>query len=350
MTPKRSPLLENRRRKRSRSRSPGKMSSEEDRLRRQVGSLSPASTFRLDAFPPLDLTLMTPSRSSSPTRVPASGLQLGSIGKAVASGLETPARRIPVQDAVLKGFISPAKGAQLLARPGSSNSPAKPPSGNSLHVQPQDSPTRMLSHPHSSNLSGQPTGLVAASPSKPPSRIRAGSVEPKPSFQIATAKKRQLSAEPAFPPSTNTSSTSRSALPFPLLPSIVRRPEPIAEEPAVSLDPPSSTPASSTGEKSASASKTLIPTLPSLKITAAPKSSLRQATSRIPRPNAKPYARPTSSTGARQQPIIRPVPAQHDGSHRQLRTATEVLNKTVVPFRESCFTASRPFSTQEETR
>lgn len=347
-----SPAPKRRKRSRSRSRSPEKTETEDEYLRRTVGSLSPDSTMTLgrlgrllpsmrasptrNLYPPLDLTSLaipTPS-PQSPTRVLASSTRLGTPGKAQVSGSTQTPSRMPVQEAVARGHISPMKGVQLLgipAKTGASSSQGRPQS-NALNVQSHESPTRMLSRQPTggsdvfdissltSPTRGQsPTRVLASSstprqdskgkvpmpggtqspakrypaqlaasfprpgiaapsftssPSKT-SKVRGSSVEPKPSVKAPFPKPRQASAEPhlSSPFKTLTSTMpNRSTLPFPLIPSSSQGFAAIPEE-----------------------STTTQPKLPSWPKDSTAGTGSKQATSRIPRRNAKPYSRPTTS-------------------------------------------------------
>ncbi|KIK59903.1 hypothetical protein GYMLUDRAFT_60002 [Collybiopsis luxurians FD-317 M1] len=169
----------------------------------------------------------------------------------------TPARRIPIQDAIANGQISPDKGFKQL-------SGGRFPLASSRHL-PIQSPARRVFVQDDSISS--PSKKMLGSP------VRSRSVEPTPS-QPLQLKKRSESVEPA--------SSGNSG-------KVAGRPSPFSRPDFAST-------------------RTLHPTIPeegpstisggsqTLSIAPVKNSRLRQPTSKIPRIGSKPYARPTAST------------------------------------------------------
>lgn len=246
---------------------------------------------------PVPALPQTPRRSTGPIRLssPSRSAQRESI-KAQSQAISfdnllcTPAQRIPIEDAIAQGHISPLKGSQLLA----SNSRAgldglhKP----LLTIPYNDSPARrvpVLPEATTPVVPKKWQGMRFGSPTRSPSKERSSSVEPAASG-ASKGKFRERSG--SIPPPVETSSslfrtsasgpyssreTSKPAkLPFPLVPSRRDIPSTIPEEQTVDS-----------------------PTKPSQASYSSPtKSSLKHTTSRIPTRTAKPYAKPHSNLEA----------------------------------------------------
>ncbi|KAG6818134.1 hypothetical protein H0H87_000039 [Tephrocybe sp. NHM501043] len=222
----------------------------------------------------------------------------------------TPARRIPIGEAVAQGHISPLKGSQLLASGSRSmfDGAQKPP----FIIHPTDSPARrVLTAPEVTTPAAQKKrqGLGFGSPARNASKERFGSIEPLPA-----GRPKEKAREPdgfvpppssgsssfSWQPSTSISSTRNTSkptkLPFPLVPSSKDMPATIPEE---RQDDAHFAISSPTKSSQVSASPT--------------KSSLKKTTSRIPR-TVKPYAKPT----------LKPQVDKGKASARTITSTTEV--------------------------
>ena len=198
--------------------------------------------------PPTDAGLTTPNRSSGPVRISSPVKGISSPNKfriqtpAPNDPKNTPARRIPIAEAIAQGHISPEKSIQMGFRPNGTPLTSTPTPARRVLV------SNLPSHP--------PPKLNTLRFGKPAKREASG--EPRQqagSLDKGKGKEVQIPSEP---------STARTKLPFPLVPSI---PAPIE----------------------VSASSTVDVTT---KARASPvKSRLKQATSRIPRIGVKPYSR-----------------------------------------------------------
>ncbi|KAG6850228.1 hypothetical protein H0H93_016075 [Arthromyces matolae] len=203
--------------------------------------------------------------------------------------LSTPARRIPIEDAILQGHISPLKGSQLLA----SSSKA---GGQLLSIPTTDSPARRVlavADPATPLPPKKWQGIRFGSPARVNPENRSSSVEP----SVTSASKGKAPVRGgSLPPTVSSSSTllrpstatstnreiSRLAkLPFPLVASMKDIPPTIAEEGLAQTDSAMTSPSK--------AFQTVF--------SSPVKSSLKQTTSRIPR-TVKPYAKPASKIDA----------------------------------------------------
>ncbi|KAG5353930.1 hypothetical protein C0989_011418 [Termitomyces sp. Mn162] len=231
---------------------------------------------------PLPALPETPRRSTSPIRFAnpsrsvarESNTQLQTISS--DNSLCTPARRIPIEDAIMQGHISPLKGSQLLASSSRVGLDGfhKP----LLTIPPTDSPARRILAPPEVTTPAvlkKWQGIRFGSPTRLSSKGRSNSVEPAASGAFK-CKYRERSGSPmgtssiSLRPSASSSSssgeTSKSAkLPFPLVPS--RKDAPATEECQAAVD---------------------------LTTTSPMKSVLKQITSRIPTRTVKPYTKPHS--------------------------------------------------------
>ncbi|KAG7092437.1 hypothetical protein E1B28_008792 [Marasmius oreades] len=184
------------------------------------------------------------------------------------AGPSTPARRIPISEAIAQGQLSPQKAAQLSISRGTGKSRTP-----FLKIPPNDTPARRVPilPPQSNN---PPKSTLDLSQGKRPLlHERSRSVEPESSAPVRL-KPRSGSLEPASKfPQHPLSSGARTAqeLPFPIIY------EDVSEQ-------------SETQQTS---------TLPSKK-TPVQQTTLKQKTSKIPRRTFKPYSRPTSSAAAKE--------------------------------------------------
>ncbi|KAJ7452446.1 hypothetical protein B0H11DRAFT_2073459 [Mycena galericulata] len=286
-------------------------------LQRQLGSLSPSSAslltqllppsrpspvreqeepqqpaFSFSVFPvvnPTPTTVRMPSPiRASPTRnaKPRSPNRIQFQASTLNDPNRTPARRIPVEQAVARGQISPQKGAQLLTNTTDAGPAYRAPV---FHIPPQDSPARRVNAAIPPLGQGKYQGMRFGSPTRGKSRERSGSVEPRPPWNgSAVAGPSDLGASASKSRSSPSRSTSapikKGKLPFPLTPSTSDPPLQISEPP--DADPPDQ--------------PTLPPLSPVLSIIKVPRSNLKQPTSRIPRIGTKPYARPAAKPASDQ--------------------------------------------------
>jgi hypothetical protein len=287
-------------------------------LQRQLGSLSPGSAnlltqllppsrpspvreqdepqqpaYSFSVFSVANPAHTTPVRGTSPIRTspsrnakPRSPNRMQFQPPSLNDPNRTPARRIPVEQAVARGQISPQKGAQLLS---SKNIDAGQISRTPIfHIPSQDSPARRV------NAAAPPAGqgtwqaMRLGSPTRGKSRERTGSVEPRAPWNgAATAAgpsdlKASTSKSRSSPSRSISAPIKKGKLPFPLTPSGPDRPAPIPEMDDKILSPKTDT------------SENPVPPVasPVLSIIKVPRSILKQPTSRIPRIGTKPYARP----------------------------------------------------------
>ncbi|KAJ8078756.1 hypothetical protein PM082_013039 [Marasmius tenuissimus] len=228
-----------------------------------------------DVAPSTPPNLIPPIRFPSPKRTtrPASPnkyqLQLPSLGSS------SPARRIPISDAVAQGQMSPQRAAQLSAtRPsGSNRTPA-------LRLPSNDTPARRV--PLNNTLPGSPS-KAPLPPLRMPFPERSRSVEPMPSEPVHV-KRRGESVEPVSSQPPIRPRGAQPRLPFPFIPE---------EQEHTPIEQPTE------GSTQAQASE-VAPLKSPTKASRIPQSTLRQATSKIPRRATKPYSRPTASTAARE--------------------------------------------------
>lgn len=205
--------------------------------------------FSFSTFPPpTDGTgLTTPNRSSGPVRFSSPVKGTSSPNKfriqtpAPNDPKNTPARRIPIAEAIVQGHISPEKSIQMGFRPNGTPLISTPTPARRVLVSnlpshpPPKSNTLRFGKPAKREASGEP-------------RQQAGPLDK------GKGKEVQIPSEP---------SAAQTKLPFPLVPSI----------------PPIEVPAPSTGDVIT-------------KVIVSPaKSRLKQITSRIPRIGVKPYSR-----------------------------------------------------------
>ncbi|KAJ6596871.1 hypothetical protein DFH09DRAFT_1132965 [Mycena vulgaris] len=265
-------------------------------LQRQLGSLSPGSATLLTQLltpsrpspvreegeqqqPPFSFSVFpaptTPARRTSPIRSspvrhakPRSPNRIQFQTPSLNDPNRTPARRIPVEQAVARGQISPQKGAQLLTNNLDVGTVSRTPV---FHIPPQDSPARRVTVAPPQDGQGKWQGMRFGSPTRGKSRERSGSVEPRPpwsgtattvgpsDFGASTSKPRSSPSRAASAP------IKKGKLPFPL---------------------------------TAIPDKAVLAPSPVLGIIKVPRSILKQPTSRIPRIGTKPYARPAAPPGS----------------------------------------------------
>ncbi|KAK1232230.1 hypothetical protein PQX77_004604 [Marasmius sp. AFHP31] len=229
-----------------------------------------------DVAPSTPPNLIPPIRFPSPKRTtrPASPnkyqLQLPSLGSS------SPARRIPISDAVAQGQISPQRAAQSSAtRPtGANRTPA-------LRLPSNDTPARRV--PLNNTLLGSPS-KAPLPPLRMPFPERSRSVEPMPSEPVHV-KQRGESVEPVSSQPPIRPRGTQPRLPFPFIPE-EREHTPIEQ--------------STERSTQAQASDVVAPLKSPTKASRIPQSTLRQATSKIPRRATKPYSRPTASAVAKE--------------------------------------------------
>ncbi len=287
--------------------------------RRQLASLSPSSANLLGQLPsvlrpspgdasmtpstpqllvlPLPATL--PASSNGPIRFPSPTRQAQLLSPErpqfrlpLGDPNRTPARRIPLEQAVAQGQLSPQRAA-IFSNPRTDNS------GSLFNIPPTDSPPRRvpLTAPESPMRASKWGGVRFGG--KSPERSR--SVEPqavtRPTATFLKGKQRSGSAEPTSHPSW-TASTKLGPprkLPFPISASRPQLPSSIPEE---SADPSSAAP-TTTATDGDSGNEHTVPT-PATPQSQTFKSNLRQpsvSTSKIPR--KKPYARPGVASASR---------------------------------------------------
>ena len=220
------------------------------------------SQFTFSMFPTLPESVppQTPSRStgpirfSSPTR-PTSPHKIRLQAVVPNNTMNTPARRIPIEQSIAQGHVSPQKAVRLGFKPDgtpltSVNTPAR----------------RVLIPEHLANPVTRPGGIRLGSPWK--GKERELSVEPSSRTFVSRRNERETTPRPSSTETSAKSSTVQTEeLPFPLVPS----------NPAPSM---SSTTVPDTSQSNPPQGKP-----------ANAKSSLRQPTSKIPRIGVKPYTR-----------------------------------------------------------
>ncbi|KAF9500886.1 hypothetical protein BDN71DRAFT_1439764 [Pleurotus eryngii] len=205
---------------------------------------------------------MTPGRQTSPRRDAGSSKPQSIDLASSPDTMHSPARRVPIGEAVLKGYISPLKAAQLSSAKGSISSGAS--RFQTLNIPRTDSPARRVV---TELKGGQRAGdaPVARSGAKVKPNIFAASQRSK-STETAPRASSHLPYTPNRLPSTN--------LPFPLVSETANdKFSKIVEDKDHNTAPPASSPSKDP------------PSSPT-------KSSLKQVSSKIPRPVTKPYARP----------------------------------------------------------
>ncbi|GLB34975.1 hypothetical protein LshimejAT787_0205400 [Lyophyllum shimeji] len=238
----------------------------------------------------------TPQRSTSPIRF--AGPSRSAARSPVKAGLQpvalddpdrTPARRIPIAEAIAQGRVSPMKGSRPLTTSSQTTI---------LSIPPTDSPARRVNN---SEATAPVTpkkwqGMRFGSPVRGAPSGRSRSVEPLPGPPHADKNRQRGGSVP--PPQTTKDSnfawrhtavgslvSKPSRLPFPLVAAQKEVPATIPEE--SQPDTPLTSPAK-----------------PKLAASSSPsKSSLKQLTSRIPR-TVKPYARTIAKPGDKDKPAI----------------------------------------------
>ena len=196
-----------------------------------------------------------PVRFSSPTRA-TSPHKIRLQAVLPNNPMNTPARRIPIEQGIAQGHVSPQKAARLGFKP----------DGTPL-ISVHTPARRVLISEQSANPVTRPSGIQLGSPWK--GKERELSVEPSSRPFVSRRNERETTPGPSSTETQSKSSTVQTEkLPFPIVPS--------------NLTP--------------SMSSTTVPdasqcNLPQEKPANA-KSSLRQLTSKIPRIGIKPYTRP----------------------------------------------------------
>ena len=221
----------------------------------------PPFTFSMFPTLPESVPPHTPSHPTGPIRFsspakPTSPHKMRLQAVVPNNPMNTPARRIPIEQGIALGYVSPQKAAQLGFKP----------DGTPL-TSVQTPARRVLISEHSVNPVTRPVGIRLGSPSK--GKEREPSVEPSSRPFVSRRNEREKTTGPSSTETLAKSSTVQTeGLPFRLVPS----------NPAPSM------------------SSTTVPeicqcNLPQEKPANA-KSSLRQPTSKIPRIGIKPYTRP----------------------------------------------------------
>lgn len=210
-----------------------------------------------------------PIRFSSPTR-PTSPNKIRLQAVVPNNPMNTPARRIPIEQGIAQGLVSPQKAARLGFKP--DGTPL-----TSVHTPAR----RVLIPEHSANPVTRPGSVRLGSPWK--GKERELSVEPSSRPPVSRRNERDTTSGPSSTETlTKSSRVQTEKLPFPLVPS----------NPAPSMS-------------STTVPKTSQCNLPQEKPANA-KSSLRQPTSKIPRIGIKPYTRlPTSKSREKDSSTLR---------------------------------------------
>ncbi|KAF4576553.1 hypothetical protein EYR36_000848 [Pleurotus pulmonarius] len=205
---------------------------------------------------------MTPGRQTSPRRDAASKPQ--SIGLASSpDAMHSPARRVPISEAVSKGYISPVKAAQLSSTKGSISSGAS--RFEALNIPRTDSPARRVVD---ESKGVQRTGNAPIS--RPGAKVKPNIFAASQRSKSTTEAVPRLLSNPTYTPNHLPSTN----LPFPLVSETVNnKSSKVIEDKDNDIVPPVSSPSKDP------------PSSPT-------KSSLKQISSKIPRPVTKPYARP----------------------------------------------------------
>ena len=220
----------------------------------------PQFTFSMFPTLPESLPPQTPSRPtgpirfSSPTR-PTSPHKIRLQAVVPNNPMNTPARRIPIEQGIAQGYVSPQKAARLGFKP----------DGTPL-TSVQTPARRVLVSEHSANPVTRPGGIRLGSPWK--GKERELSVEPSSRHFVSRRNEKEKTPVPSSTEMLAKSSTVQTEkLPFPLVPS--------NPAPSMSTTVPENCQCNLPREKPVNA-----------------KSSLRQPTSKIPRIGVKPYTRP----------------------------------------------------------
>ncbi|KAF8798007.1 hypothetical protein BYT27DRAFT_6914718 [Phlegmacium glaucopus] len=230
-----------------------------------VGHAEPSSNsqtpFTFSMFPTLPECVppKTPSRSTGPIRFSSptrstSPHKIRLQTPVPNDPMNTPARRIPIEQGIAQGHVSPQKAAQLGFK-----------SDGTPLTSIQTPARRVLVSEHLAKVT-RPGGIRFGSPSKGKERER--SIEPSSQPVVARRKdKDEISGQTSTETLATSSSVQPDRLPFPLV---------------------ASNPAPSTSSMVPEICQGNLPQTQPAKVT----SSLRQPTSRIPRIGTKPYARP----------------------------------------------------------
>lgn len=219
----------------------------------------PQFTFSMFPTLPESVALHTPSRPtgpirfSSPTRPITSPHKIRLQAVMPNNPMNTPARRIPIEQGIALGHVSPQKAAQLGFKP----------DGTPLTFV-QTPARRVLISEHSVNPVTRAGGIRLGSPWK--GKERELSIEPSSQPFVSRRNEREKTPGPSSTETQPKSSTVQTEkLPFPLVPAPSMSSTTVSENCQYNLPQ----------EKPANA-----------------KSSLRQPTSKIPRIGIKPYTRP----------------------------------------------------------
>ncbi|KAJ7273693.1 hypothetical protein B0H12DRAFT_1043535 [Mycena haematopus] len=297
----------------------------------------PAFSFSVFSANPVHAT---PVRMSSPIRAsperrtkPRSPNRIQFQAPSLEDPNRTPARRIPVDDAVAQGQISPQKGAQLRAN----NVDASVSRTPVFHIPAQDTPARRVNVNVVPPSTGQSKwqGMRFGSPTRGRSRERSGSVEPRPPWNtsgpVAGPSELRVSATKSrsSPSRPNAAPIKQGKLPFLLTPSGSDRPPSIPEVDDKVLSPHGDAPPA--------------PASPVLGIVKVPRSNLKQPTSRIPRIGTKPYARPAPAAKSTTDKNKK-APA---ASTRKPTTAREPPSRTIKVARIASGSSSDETTTAE---
>ncbi|KAJ8700169.1 hypothetical protein PTI98_003221 [Pleurotus ostreatus] len=243
---------------------------------------------------------MTPGRQTSPRRDVGSSKPQSIDLASSPDTMHSPARRVPIGEAVSKGYISPLKAAQLSSAKGSISSGAS--RLQTLNIPRTDSPARRVV---AESKGGQRAGdaPVARSGAKVKPNIFAASQRSKSTTETAPRASSNPPYTPNHLPSTN--------LPFPLVSATANHKlSKIVEDKDHDTAPPESSPSKDP------------PSSPT-------KSSLKQVSSKIPRPVTKPYARP-----------IPPIIKRGDASDTQRTTASTSRMINRAPSTTSSYSVS----------
>jgi len=225
-------------------------------------SPQPPAMFSFSVFAPESDTAApipsTPVRSNgavrfaTPSRAQTSPNKFRIQASAPDDAVRTPARRIPIEEAIIQGHVSPEKAVQMGFKP---NGTPQPPvaSTPARRVLVSDKPTVAKS-----------SGIRFGSPVKAVPIQRERSAEPR--YRVLSSLKGK---EKATPTSLRASSSSKP-LPFPIVAAV---------------------PTSTVGGSSVSVAQTTAQDNLAKSLSSPAKSNLKQVTSRIPRIGSKPYSR-----------------------------------------------------------
>ncbi|KAL0946920.1 hypothetical protein HGRIS_013081 [Hohenbuehelia grisea] len=283
----------------------------------------PSTPERLTPFP-VFRHLSTPSNLTFPVRLasPVRGTspERSNVQRNNSTDIPppTPARRIPIEQAVAQGHLSPQKAAQLKAD-GGKGLTAGPSRMPIINLPPMDSPARRVIKSGPIAPSTPSNGFLAARPTAA-SRARSTSIEAKSPAGVLSksngiaspAKAVGIRAERSGPAPPN---SKLKALPFPLTPSKA------VAKPTFGMREPSPAPTPQDSNESTS------------------KSSMVQRTSRIPRITQKPYAKPTVSATRKQ-----PVNASTSTTLRMVDLSKQVQPPKASPVKQFRIVQTKPSS------